>query len=106
MGFALVSFSSSGSWSRPRSLPMTKYVMYMIENEGRLWVLRRFGRHGTVASGATLESIREQAFGRLRGFAPCSFQISGSAPEEWRLESDDGQWEHAEPGTVNPRSES
>ncbi len=85
---------------------MSKYVMYTIENEGRLWVLRRLGRHVTVASGATLESIREQAFGRLRGFAPCSFRITGSAPEEWRLESDDGQWGQAEPGAVNPRSES
>ena len=85
---------------------MTKYVMYMIKNERGLWVLRRFGRNSTVASGPTLESIREQAFGRLRRFAPCSFRILGSAPEEWRLESDDGQWEQAVPGAVNPRSES
>ena len=79
---------------------------YVVESDGRLWVLRRFGRYGTLASGASVVSVREQAFARLRGFAPCSFRVIGKIPEEWRLESDDGQWEQAEPGAVNPRSES
>ncbi len=75
---------------------------YAVESDGRLWVLRRFGRYGTLASGASVVSVREQAFARLRGFAPCSFRVIGKIPEEWRLESDDGQWEQAEPGAVNP----
>ena len=75
---------------------MTKYVLYIIQNEGRSWVLRRFGRYETTASGPTLESIREQAFGRLRGYAPCSFRVIGEIPEQWRLESEQGEWEQVE----------
>ncbi len=66
---------------------------YIIETDGRLWVLHRSGRYGTMASGATLKSIREQAFGRLRRFAPCSFRVIGETTEEWQLESDEGEWE-------------
>ena len=76
---------------------MTKYVMYSIENEGRLWVLRRFGRLETMASGPDVASVREQAFDRLREFAPCSLRVLDSVPEEWRLESDEGEWEQVEP---------
>ena len=65
---------------------------YTIETDGRLWVLHRSGRYGTMASGATLKSIREQAFGRLRRFAPCSFRVIGETTEEWQLESDEGEW--------------
>ena len=85
---------------------MTKYV---IENEGRLWVLRRLGRHETIASGSDVASIREQAFSRLRGYAPCSFQVLDEIREEWQLESNDGEWEQSEPdpdassfGSVRP----
>ena len=74
---------------------MTKYV---IELDGRLWVLRRFGRHDTMASGPTAESVREQAFDILRGgHAPCSLVIVGTPRYEWRLGSDDGEWEQVEP---------
>ena len=76
---------------------MTKYMLYIIHNEGRLWALRRFGRHETMASGATLESIREQAFRRLQGFAPCSLHVIGDVPEQWRLESGEAEWEQVEP---------
>ena len=73
---------------------MTKYV---IEPDGRLWVLRRFGRYETLASGPDVASVREQAFDRLRGFAPCLFSVLDGIPEEWRLEREDGEWEQAEP---------
>ena len=33
---------------------------YAIESDGRLWVLRRFDRYGTLASGASVVSVREQ----------------------------------------------
>ncbi len=68
---------------------MTKYV---IESEGRVWVLRRFGRRETVASGFDAVSVREQAFVRLRQYAPCSFRVLDVIREEWQLESDDGEW--------------
>ena len=68
---------------------MTKYV---IESEGRVWVLRRLGQRGTIASGSDVGSIREQAFVRLRGYAPCLFRVLGEIREEWQLESDDGEW--------------
>ena len=67
----------------------TKYV---IESEGRVWVLRRSGRRETIASGANAVSIREQAFVRLRGYAPCSIRILSEIREEWQLESNDGEW--------------
>ena len=70
---------------------------YVIETDGRLWVLRRFGHYETMASGSTLKSIREQAFGRLRGFAPRSFRVMSGIPEEWQLESAEGEWEQVEP---------
>ena len=54
-----------------------------------------------MVSGATLKSIREQAFGRLRRFAPCSFRVIGETPEEWQLESDEGEWEPVEPGAIS-----
>ena len=40
----------------------------------------------TTASGESVEDVRDQAFGRLRGFAPYSFRVIGDLPEEWRLE--------------------
>lgn len=76
---------------------------YIIETDGRLWVLRRFGRYGTIASGATLKSIREQAFTRLRGFAPCSFRVMREIPDEWQLESAEGEWEQVEPPRAGRR---
>ena len=75
---------------------MTK-TKYVIESEGRLWVLRRFGQHGTIASGPNVVSIREQAFYRLRGYTPCSFRVLDEIPEEWQLESDQGEWEQTDP---------
>ena len=75
---------------------MTKYMMYVIRNEGWSWMLRRAGRYG-MAAGPTPESVKEQAFDRLRGFAPCAFRVSGDIPEEWRLASDQGEWEQVEP---------
>ena len=68
---------------------MTKYV---IEREGRLWVLRRFGQRETIASASDLLSIREEAFVRQRRYAPCSLRILGEVREEWQLESSDGEW--------------
>ena len=66
---------------------------YVIESHGRLWALRRLGRYGTLASGASVVSVREQAFARLRSFAPCSFRVIDEIPEEWQLESEQGEWE-------------
>ena len=74
---------------------MTK-TKYVIESEGHLWVLRRFGQHGTIASGSDVASTREQAFDRLRGYAPCSFRVLDEIPEEWQLESDRGEWEQTD----------
>ena len=88
MGLSQLSRGDRGSVTK------TKYV---IESEGRLWVLRRFGEHGTIASGSDVLSIREQAFYRLRGYAPCSFRVLGEIPEEWQLESDEGEWEQTDP---------
>ncbi len=68
---------------------MTKYV---IEKEGRLWVLRRLGRRETIASGSDLLSFREGAFVRQRRYAPCSLRIVSEVSEEWQLESSDGEW--------------
>ena len=66
---------------------------YVIESDGRrLWVLRRFGRHGTLASGASIVSVREQAFTRLRCSTPCSLHVIGEILEEWQLESEKGEW--------------
>ena len=65
---------------------------YVVESDGRLWILQRRGRYGTLASGATLGSIREQAFARLRRLAPCSFRVIDGAPEEWHLDCEDGEW--------------
>ncbi len=79
---------------------------YAIESDGRLWVLRRFDRYGTLASGASVVSVREQAFARLRGFAPCSFRVIGKIPEEWQLESEQGEWEQVEPGAGSPTAPS
>ena len=74
---------------------MTKYI---IESKGRRrWVLRRRSRYETLASATTLMSIREQTFVRLRVYAPCSFSVLGDPPEEWRVESADGEWEQVEP---------
>jgi len=70
---------------------------YVIESSGRLWVLRRFERLETMASGESVGSVREQAFARLQGYAPCSIRILDSTPEEWQLASDAGQWERVEP---------
>ena len=70
---------------------MTK-TKYVIESEGRLWVLRRFGQYLTIASGSNAVSVREQAFVRLRQYAPCSFRVLDKIPEEWQLESEDGEW--------------
>ena len=72
-----------------KSLTVTKYV---IESEGRVWVLRRLGRPETTASGADVGSIRQQAFLRLKGYAPCSFRVLDETREEWQLDSDDGEW--------------
>ncbi len=72
---------------------MTEYV---IEPDGHLWVLRRFGRDKTLASGPDVASVREQAFGRLRGYSPCSFSVIGELPEEWRLKSARAEWEQVE----------
>lgn len=69
---------------------------YVIESNGRLWVLRRFGRHGTLASGASVVSVREQAFTRLRRSTPCSLHVIGSMREEWQLESEKGEWKQVE----------
>ena len=82
---------------------MTKYVLYVIEKERRSYVLRRFGRSETLASGPDAASVREQAFDRLRGHAPCLFQILGSAPEEWRIESDKSAWKRH--GEAPPRDQ-
>jgi hypothetical protein len=71
---------------------VTKYV---IESEGRVWVLRRSGQRGTIASGSDAVSVREQAFVRLRQYAPCSFRVLDEIREEWQLESDDGEWSRA-----------
>ncbi len=65
---------------------------YVVESDGRRWILQRRGRYGTLASGATLRSIREQTFDRLRGVAPCSFRVVDGAPEEWHLDCEDGEW--------------
>jgi hypothetical protein len=69
---------------------------YVIEPDGRLWVLRRFGRQETLASGATAEDVREQAFGRLKDFAPLELVIVRTAVggrEEWRLANMDAKWQ-------------
>ena len=69
---------------------------YVIEPDGRLWVLRRFGRQETLASGATAEDVREQAFGRLKDFAPLERVIVRTAVggrEEWRLANMDAKWQ-------------
>ncbi len=68
---------------------MTKYV---IEKEGRLWVLRRLGRRETIASGSDLLSFCEEAFVRQRRYAPCSLRTVSEVSEEWQLESSDGEW--------------
>jgi len=69
---------------------------YVIESDGRLWVLRRFGRNGTLASGASVVSVREQAFTRLRRSTPCSLHVIGGIPEEWQLKSEKGEWRQVE----------
>ena len=55
------------------------------------WVLRRFGKYETVASGPTAEDVRDQAFDRLRDHAPCSFTIMDEERETWQLEQG-GEW--------------
>ena len=93
-----------GCWSddqRARVRAVFRPGNYIVETDGGLWVLHRSGRYGTMVSGATLKSIREQAFGRLRRFAPCSFRVIGETPEEWQLESDEGEWEPVEPGAIS-----
>ncbi len=93
-----------GCWSddqRARVRAVFRPGNYIVETDGRLWVLHRSGRYGTMVSGATLKSIREQAFGRLRRFAPCSFRVIGETPEEWQLESDESEWEPVEPGAIS-----
>ena len=42
---------------------------------GKLWVLRVFP-----------ESAKEQAFERVRQWAPCRIRVMGEVREEWRLE--------------------
>ena len=85
---------------------MTPVTQYVIEPDGRRCVLRRFGRDKTLASGPDVASVREQAFGRLRGYAPCSFRVMAEIPEEWRLESEQGEWEqvNGDRGELSDRS--
>ena len=70
---------------------------YVIEGdrEKKLWVLRRLGRQETLASGASAEDVRDQAFERLKDFAPCSFKIMDGSRPEWRLEREQGGWQRA-----------
>ena len=103
---ALQRCSSEDQRARVRAVFRRGPGKYAIESDGRLWVLRRFDRYGTLASGASVVSVREQAFARLRGFAPCSFRVIGKIPEEWQLESEQGEWERVEPGAGRPRSTS
>ena len=77
---------------------------YVIEfdREREVWVLHPFGRHGMIATGPTVDSIRSQAFGILRNRAPRTLLILGDDFEEWRLEHQDGDWEQVEgPEEVN-----
>ena len=44
-----------------------------------------FGRQDALISGPTVESAKEQAFERVRQWAPCRIQVIGEAFEEWLL---------------------
>ena len=68
-------------------------MIYVIERDGESWVLRLFGRQEALISGPTLESAKEQAFERVRRWAPRRSRVMGGVFEEWRLEQPDGDWE-------------
>ena len=71
---------------------------YIIERDGESWVLRLPGRQETLASGPTAGSIKEQAFERVRQWAPCRIQVIGDVVEEWQLADLDGDWEENRSG--------
>ena len=65
---------------------------YVIERDREYWVLRRSGRQETLASGPTAKSTKEQAFERVRQWAPCRIRVMGEVREEWELGHRDGLW--------------
>ena len=58
-----------------------------MERDGESWVLRLFGRQDAMISGPTLESAKEQAFERVRQWAPCRIRVMGPSLHSSRLQS-------------------
>jgi hypothetical protein len=54
---------------------------YLIERDCASWVLRKFGRQEVMVSGPTPESAKEQAFERVRQWAPCRIRVMGDDEE-------------------------
>ena len=72
---------------------------YIIAADRESWVLRLFGQHDAMTSSPTLESAKEQAFERVRQWAPCRILVLGDVFEEWHLERHDGGWAQQEGGS-------
>ena len=71
---------------------------YVIEREGRSWALRRLGSLDRMFAEEELGAVREHAFDRLRGWAPCRLRVMGKVRREWELGHKDGQWVQVEIG--------
>ena len=73
---------------------------YVIGRERKSWVLRRSGSLDQMFTDDELVAVREHAFERLRGWAPCTLRIRGEVREEWELGHRDGQWVQVEIGNT------
>ena len=73
---------------------------YVIGRERKSWVLRRSGSLDQMFTDEELVAVREHAFERLRGWAPCTLRIRGEVREEWELGHRDGQWVQVEIGNT------
>ena len=69
---------------------------YVIDRYGDSWVVRLFEPQDAMIVGPTAESAKEQAFERLRQWAPCRSRVTGDVSEEWTLEHPEGAWEKTE----------
>ena len=65
---------------------------YLIERDGEAWVLRSFWSLDSMFTDKEFVAVREHAFDRLHGWAPCKLQIRGEVLEEWELGHRDGTW--------------
>ncbi len=80
-------------------------TLYLIEpSMTGTWILRRFEVVQPMAEAQTPEEIKEEAFERLPGFAPCTLRALLDPIEEWVVEDIDGSWRKVEKDPEEPNA--